>query len=293
MTNLQETIPEGYSIRPCDLTGRDDAVEAPYSRLYTNGQPLHICRETGFVYVRYRRSAEAIARAWSDEVYGDRYTARIPAVLARQMYAADFLDSCLNLKGEKVSDIGAGEGQFLEILRDRYGAEVFGIEPSQKNCDLMQKNGISSFAGTIEDYVASSDGREASVVTITWTLENCYSCMDMIRAAYDMLPVGGHVAIATGSRILVPFKKALWQYLGPAPADLHSFRFSKNTLSGLLALNGFEPVHVNRYLDSEYLVMIGRKAPEGTEIPWQRDDYRKVYNFFERWHHESVHYLDA
>ncbi|SMP83299.1 hypothetical protein SAMN06295888_1821 [Desulfonatronum zhilinae] len=40
-----------YSKFPCDLCGSTQSVEAPYARLYTNDQPIHICKECGFVYV--------------------------------------------------------------------------------------------------------------------------------------------------------------------------------------------------------------------------------------------------
>lgn len=278
---------------PCDLCGSSNAVEVPYARLYTNDQPVHICRDCGFVYVKYRRPSDVIAEAWSSELYGDLYTARIPAVKARLTYVADFADVEIRLADKTVVDIGAGEGVFLKMVRDEYGASVFGIEPSDTNCDDMRSVGIDCFAGTIEGYAASNDRREADVVTIMWTLEACYSCRDMLGAAHAILKEDGVILIATGSRILVPFKKTLRDYLELEEgrhADTHPFRFSVNTLKGMLAVNGFEPIKVNRHMDSEYLCVIARKRPIGEEIPWKGDDFMQVHDFFERWHRESIHY---
>lgn len=280
------------TVHNCDLCGSPEAIEVPYARLYTAGQPVHICQGCGFVYVRERRSAQEIADSWSHEIYGEGYTARIPAVLARQTYVADTLEVVAGLKGKLVCDIGAGEGQFLEIVRGQYGARVFGIEPSAANCASLRANGLDCFHGTIEQHLESGTEVAADIATIMWTLENCVSCRAMLDAAWRCLPVGGKLLVATGSRILVPFKKPLFDYLSTNPADTHSFRFSANTLQGLLAVSGFRPVFVNRYLDTDYLVVVGEKRPEGEAIGWCGDNPIVVHNFFERWHAETTHYLE-
>jgi len=279
---------------PCDLCGSNDAAEIPHVLLYTNGQLVHVCRACGFVYVRARRSAKEIAETWN-EIYGEgfageRYTARIPAVKARHVYVADFLDMHLPLKSLCVCDIGAGEGAFLKVLRDEYGADVFGVEPSAENVRRMAAMGIEAFAGTIEEFAERGAPASFDVVTIVWTLENCQSCRGMLGAAHRLLRPGGHVLVATGSRILVPFKKTLMDYFGPNPADTHCFRFSANTLRTVLALNGFRAVHLNRYLDSDVLCAIGRREAPGTDLPRPKDDPNEVLAFFERWHAESEHY---
>jgi len=275
----------------CDLCGSDDAVEAPYARFYTNGQPLHICRECGFVYVRERRTAAEIARTWSEEIFGEGYTAAWPAVKARHKYVAEFVNQELGLAGKRLAEVGGGEGAFLELVRE-YGAEPFGVEPGRANCEAMRARGVACFEGTIEDYAASGEGAgKFDLAAVLWTVENCMSCTDMLNAVHDLLDDGGHVVVATGSRILVPFKKPLHYYLSANPADTHCFRFSANALTGLLAVTGFELAAINRFIDTDYLTVIGRKRPKGTSIPWQGDDWRKVYDFFERWHRETLHYL--
>jgi hypothetical protein len=273
----------------CDLCGSRDAEEIAVLRSYTGGQQIHVCKQCGFVYVRNRRPAQVIADAWSHEVYGKGYTARIPAVKARQVYVADTIDSELGLRDKLVCDIGAGEGQFLDIVRSpEYGAKVFGIEPSPDNCKALAKRGFECFEGIIEDYLKATKGepRRFDIVTIMWTLENCEDCRAMMAGARDLLPVGGYVVAATGSRLLVPFKKPLQGYVRPTPTDLHCFRFSANTLRGLLALHGFETVFINRHVDSEYLCVIGRKVASES-LPWPKDDWREIVDFFNRWDKES------
>ena len=258
--------------------------------MYTDGQPIHVCKDCGFIYVRRRRSAEDIARSWSDELFGGAYTARIPAVAARQTYVAEYLDDAIDLHGKSVCDIGGGEGLFGELLqRPPYGARVFAVEPSESNCAQMTERGIENFCGTIEEYTAlpGADRRRFDAVTIMWTLENCQDCVGMLTAANAALDEGGHIVVATGSRILVPFKKPLHTYLSKTPIDTHAFRFSANSLRSLLTSTGFEIVAVNRFVDTDYLVVVGRKAAGAEKTPRPTDDWREVLDFFARWHRET------
>jgi SAM-dependent methyltransferase len=278
----------------CDLCGETRSLEVPHSREFHGGVPIDICWNCGFVYVRRRRSAQRIAEVWSSEIFGHGYTAAIPAVAARLTYVAELLDSWIGLSGKAVLEIGAGEGHFLRLVAgDRYGARVFGVEPSTANGALLAAAGIEHFTGTIEDYVA--DGRAAArpvdVVAILWTLENCQDCKAMLAAARSALKPDGHVVVATGSRILVPFKKPLHTYFSSNPADTHAFRFSANTLTGALAVSGFEVAHVNRYLDHDVLCMVGKKSDHSTPVAWTGDSPAAVHTFFERWYVDTKMYF--
>ena len=289
MTSNQEK----FEIFNCDLCGSGDSVEAPHLREYTKDQPPpHICKNCGLVYIKERRSAQDIADIWSDELFETIYTARIPAMKARHVYIAEFLDVNIGLKDKNVCDIGAGEGQFLEILKKYYGANVFGIEPSKKNCQMLTNMDIPNFPGTIECYCNNPNAKnyQADIVTIMWTLENCRSCKDMLTAAHNILKPEGHVFVATGSRILVPFKKPLHFYITNDPADSHAYRFSANTLRGALAISGFKTTHINRYLDSDILCILGQKQKPGAQIEWRKDNYQEVSDYFERWHQDSKHF---
>lgn len=283
-----------YTDHSCDLCSADAPIEIACAREYTGNQPIHVCGACGFVYVRARRSAAEIARTWSDEIFGAGYTAiRNPAVMARQTFVAEFLASRIDVAGKTVCDIGAGEGGFLAYMKRHHGIVPFGVEPSARNCARLAALGIPSFPGTIEAFAASPQAASLrpDVVTIIWTLENCLSCLAMLRAAAGMLAEGGHVVVATGSRILVPFKKPLFMYFSTQPADCHCFRFSANALHTALALAGFRPVATNRYLDSDILCVLAEKAPASAAVPLKKDDPLEVLDFFERWHQESRHYV--
>jgi hypothetical protein len=82
--------------------------------------------------------------------------------------------------------------------------------------------------------------------------------------------------------------------LGPRAADTHPIRFSENSLTGLFAESGFERTHINRFIDTDYLVAIGKKTDRSKRIGWPKDNWRDIVDFFNRWHKETQdHYLSA
>lgn len=267
------------SLHDCDLCGSAEAIEVPFARLYTNDQPIHICCGCGFIYVRERRSAQEIAASWSG-LYDGTYSPRSPAVLARLTYVTATVEQQVGIKGKSVCDIGAGDGTFLEIVRGA-GGEPFGIEPSTAG-RRMPRLGIPYLQGTVDEYAWQ---HEFDIVTINWTLENCSSCIDMLRAARRMLKPDGHLVVATGSRILVPPKKPLHCYLGKNPADTHAFRFSANTLQRALHTVGFLG-RANSYADSDVLLIVARSEPQLVNPSAFRDDPQAVADFFARWHRD-------
>ena len=220
----------------------------------------------------------------------ETFTATRPAIRARIIFVLEMIDQEIGLKGKSLCDIGAGEGIFLDYSqRLGKGAELFGVEPSEKNCALMAKRGIKSFAGAIEDYISSETAEleKFDVITIMWTLEASHDCKLALKAAWKMLKNGGHLVIGTGSRIMVPFKKPLQFYVNAGTQDTHCFRFSPNSLSNLMKVTGYKPIATNRYIDSDVMCMIGQKTEKSNAVELEKDDYNEVINFFDRWHADT------
>ena len=272
----------------CDCCKSDNFQEIVCLRKYTNNQPIHICKNCGLVSVIKRRKPEVIAKDWSDRLFSPgNYTARIPAVLARQNFVAEMVDSEFKLKNKSLCDIGAGEGQFLEIVKKNYEGNVFGIEPSRVLCDSMNKNKIKNFCGTIEQYENSKNRyKNFNFLTMMWTLECCADPNKMLKVARKIITDEGFVVIATGSRILVPFKKPLHFYVNSEPLDTHPLRFSFNTLSLILQRNGFKVVRYNRYIDQDWLCVIAQKT-KIEKVKNYKDNFKDVINFFERWDNDT------
>jgi len=264
----------------CDLCGSADYTVLEVAKKYIgDNEPPVVCGNCGFLYVHTRRPAKEIAEDWNN-IFGEGYTSEWPGVKARLFYVAEFFDQKYGWKGKHVLDIGAGEGTFLKFIQQR-DACISGLDPSLENCAKIEDLGARSYCQTIEDPVPDE---KFDVVTILWTLENCQDCMRMLRFARECLNPDGHLIVATGSRILVPFKKPLSRYFSSNPSDTHCFRWSAATLQRALVQARFFRHRTNDYVQSDWLVMIG-KPGDGIE-PLFFDIARTVTEFFNLWDRE-------
>ena len=87
----------------------------------------------------------------------ETFTATRPAIRARIIFVLEMIDQEIGLKGANPCVTSAQAKGFSLIIHSdlEKGAKLFGVEPSEKNCALMAKRGIKSFAGAIEDYISS------------------------------------------------------------------------------------------------------------------------------------------
>ncbi len=275
-----------------DFLGLGGYIDVPNSKKLTGGKSINILKYSGLVSVVNRRSSKKIAAEWSKNFGKNKnYNSRLPAVVARQTYTAETIQSKLNLKNKSLVDLGAGEGNFLEILKaKKIFRNLLGVEPSGKNCKKMKKQGIKSFKGTIEDF-SLRKSKKFDAATLLWTLCNCSHPINIIKSASKILRKNGYIIVAEGSRILVPYKKPIQMYFGRKQApDMHPFHFSKNSLINLLALNKFKIVYINRYIDSEYLLVIAKKTNIIQKKYIKLDNYKIVKKFFENWYKHSLNY---
>ena len=123
-----------------------------------------------------------------------------------------------------------------------------------------------------------------------WTLCNTSNCLDIIKISNKLLKKNGYIVVAESSRVLVPFKKPIQMYFGRGNPDIHPFHFSRNSLTNLLIINKFKPVYINRYIDSDYLLIIAKKINKIDSKLIKVDNFMKVKKFFERWFKESLNY---
>lgn len=286
-----------YSIKKIinDFNGAGETIVAPYSVKLTGGYKINISKYSGLVSVINRRSSKVIADEWSKKIFGKKfskstYTAKVPAVTARQTYVLETLISQINIKNKSICDLGAGEGEFLKMLKNKkLTKKIFSVEPSFSNCNLLSKNKIPNFNGTIEEF-AVQNNKQFDILTMMWTLCNTSSCIDVINAANKLCKKNGFLLIAESSRILVPYKKPLHMYFNKGNPDIHAFHFSKNSLCNLLLLNKFKPVYINRYIDTDSLVVIAKKVEFIDKRNLRVDDYKKVKSFFNSWYKDSLKY---
>lgn len=261
---------------PCDLCGATEQLPLP-------GDPsgkIGICRGCGFCYVSERRSIEEVAKAWTDIYASGGYDPSWPGVKARLFYVAEWLDQHVGLKDKELLDVGSGNGLFLQYTRN-CGARCAGLDPDPGNVTKAQMLGVYCFDGYAER------GREPigqfDIVTLNWTLENTGDCISVLEYAKSCLKPDGIIAVATGSRISVPYKKRISDYIPQDPEyphDTHCFRWSYYSLAKALAKCGLALTTANDFEQRDEMILIGVPAPDhdyGHDIPGQ------VWNFFYDW----------
>lgn len=259
-------------IYPCDLCG---------STVRTEIEPgICACMKCGFVYTPERRSPAEIAAAWTDVYRSGAYDPNWPGVRARLFYVAEWLDQNIGLEGKTVLDIGAGTGFFLQQVGDR-GAKATGLEPDLGNVQKIKSDGGVVLHGAIEDYPAGVG--KFDIVTINWTLENCGNCIAMLQFAKDALKPGGYVVVATGSRIMVPYKKPYSAYFGKISPDLHCFRWSLYSLKRAMLKAGLMPVAYNDCAERDEMIVLSSHRPDDHVPTVAADDPQKVIDFFRSW----------
>ena len=284
-----------------DYRGIGESIVVPNSRKLTNGFEINISKYSGLVSVLKRRSSKKIANIWSQNIFakkfsdkksfGKFYTAKIPAVIARQTYCLETILLKLKIKSKSICDIGAGEGDFLKMLNKRkIASNLFAIEPSKRNCQQLTRNKIKNFQGTIEDFSNQNQKFFFDILTVMWTMCNTSDPNEVLKSAHKLCKKNGYIVIAESSRILVPFKKPIQMYIGKGNPDNHAFHFSKNSLCNLLVLNKFRPVYVNRYIDSDCLLVIAKKINYIETKNLKVDNFKKVKLFFSDWYKDSKKY---
>ena len=270
----------------------------------SGGQKVHVDKLTGLVFAKDVHSAEVTAQRWSEEVYkddgyaGETYTGMTPIMKARHHFVAETLEQVLpgGIEKKRVCDLGAGEGYFLKIAKQSYGAEVMGVEPSEENCRILKEQGIPNYQGICESLLNDNEELRESfdLVTLNWTLCNCSSCCDVINVARDLVKDGGYIAICDSSRILTPFKKSLSLWMQPnEEVSLHPWFFSYNTIRCLMATYEIDPIFQNNHHEQNDLLTIGQKKPGVEHDPGMYvDRYQDVIDFFERWEQDSKYYKE-
>ena len=269
-------------LHSCDLCLNDkDFLPLP-------GDPsgkISICGSCGFVLVRERRSTAEVAAAWNEIYASGHYNPDWPGVKARLYYVAEWIEQNIGWAGKDVLDIGAGKGQFLRFLIRYPVGMMVGLEPCQRPENIP--DGIGWWTATIERIWAFPEyfDEKFDIITILWTLENTADCLAMLRFARERLKPGGHVVVATGSRILVPFKKPLSSYLPQDkdyPHDTHCFRWSYISLQGAMWKIGLAPSLCNDWEDRDEMIVAGTYW-SGPRDPQDRDASQAIEYHFEQW----------
>lgn len=256
------------------------------------GDSLYVHKKTGLVSSALSSTPEEILDYWTKKIFTSNsiedYSAFRPFAIGRLTYAVRFLLDYISehpeYSGQSFCDFATGQGVLPRILKLQPEAFKWNIGCTEGSFELhreMHSAGFNSYFGMLGD--GSLEDFTVDFASLTWTLCNCIEPLEVLLDIRRHIKDGGLLVVAESSRILVPFKKSLADLLTRQhPADTHPFYWSKNSLSALLKCAGFEPVAVNRYFDSDVLVIVAKKNQSipGEDMEVEADDPNVVLNFF-------------
>jgi len=280
------------------------AIEVKFNNNVSKSS-VYISKRTGAVFHTPSNNSQQSLKIWSKKIYSKKidtknikYTSNNPIMRARHYYSAIFLNKYLKNGKKKFCDYGTGEGNFgQELLRINKNIQFNFTEHSpnlhsntKKKIMKISKHKIFSYNGSIESSGENKNFKNFDVCSLLWTLCNCVKPIDVLNAIHLSLKKNGLLLISESSRILVPFKKPIYNFFVSKhdANNTHPWFFSFNSLSNLLEICGFRIIEHNRYFDENDLVIIALKKDKKIHIPQIKiDKLNTVINFLKEWEKNS------
>jgi 2-polyprenyl-3-methyl-5-hydroxy-6-metoxy-1,4-benzoquinol methylase len=158
-----------------------------------------------------------------------------------------------------VLDDGSSRGNFLIAMRAA-GFSVFGVEPSPKNSEFARSaNGIESYTGTVEEFLAAPTRRDFDVITVLNVIEHVPDPKQVLTGLRDLLVEGGLLILAVpdarlhaligSTRQKLAFADPFWMNTRRHPLvgfdpPAHLCSFEPKTISQLAEKCGFQTLAV-------------------------------------------------
>ncbi len=267
---------------------------------------VFISKKTGTVLHSPSNNASQSLNLWSKNIYSKKidtkkikYTSNNPIMKSRHYYSALFLNNHLKkTKTIEFCDYGTGEGNFAKELKrinnninfnfTEHSPKLF--NNTKKIVSKLNRKSFLSFNGSIEDSRKYENFKNFDACSLLWTLCNCVKPIDVLKTIHNSLKKNGLLLISESSRILVPFKKPIYNFFvsNHEANNTHPWFFSYNSLSNLLEICGFSIIAHNRYYDENDLIILARKQRLKNHVPSIKiDKFDQVKKFLSDWEKNS------
>jgi len=138
-------------------------------------------------------------------------------------------------EGLRVLDIGCGWGTLLNVVKNKFGCEVTGIEISKLASEVAQKYyGLNVYNQTFESYVRLHKGEKFDFIILTQVLEHFTEPLGILSKISKLLNDNGYVYIT------VPNTMNPDESLDRFFHFEHCYYFTPLTLKKMLLQNGFK-----------------------------------------------------
>lgn len=211
------------------------------------------CRHCGFVYTATRPHFNVLFK----EFYPDDYLCYGTPTESR---VADFIES-KRTQGQafqrirlvsrhiqihqttRVLEVGCGTARFARMCREKYGADVTGVEPNARLCEYLRSEGVHVVNAPFE--TAELPDQYYDLVCMFHVLEHVWNPIYVLKRLNSILKTGGLLFLEMpnfGASARKLFGKYWFNYHQPR----HLTHFDKESLSEVLEESGFNVVQ-SRY----------------------------------------------
>jgi len=197
---------------------------------------LSQCSQCSFVFCTEIPSKEELVEFYTKNYDRTRYFSPI----TRKRYE-ELLDSFeKHRKTNKILDIGAGYGFFLEIAKEK-GWDVYGTELSSEATEDCEKKGITMYAGELQD--CTFEDESFDVIVSIECLEHLNNPNSYAEKAFQLLRTGGVFYLTTPN-----YNSYLRYRLGDKYDVIeypnHLTYYTRKTLRKLFERNQFKTVKI-------------------------------------------------
>jgi SAM-dependent methyltransferase len=114
-----------------------------------------------------------------------------------------------DVQPQRVLEVGGGEGELAERIRNELDAEVIGIDQSERMVEIQRSKGIEARVGNVQD-LPFDDG-EFDVVVAAWMLYHVPDLDGGLAEIARVLKAGGRLVAVTNA---VDHMQELWELAG-------------------------------------------------------------------------------
>ena len=164
----------------------------------------------------------------------------------------------LALTNFKLLDLGCGNGEFSEIAKERYNAEVTCLDYSENHLEVVRQKGFETIrcdfdsdqdvARVREEYQGKFD-----IIVSFEVIEHVFDTDAFLGTAYQLLKKGGWLMVSTPNYGYVSYR--IYSMLrGNLPvSEGHHIRFfNQRRLRQVLLLNGFDTIQDYSFGKTDY-----------------------------------------
>ena len=233
----------------------------------------------------FRRLRRMLSNGYLNQLYGTQRqpTSRLGHWLAKllpgqfQTLDVNFRYLPKPCKGQRLLDVGCGNGSFLVSAREA-GWMVSGIEPDPKAAAAARQCGLDVTVGTVDLLAEQSDCFDA--ITLSHVIEHVYEPLELLKIIHRLLKEDGILYIDTPniqSHSAGLFKQN-WRGL---ESPRHLVLFNLASLTKLLTSTGFTKIKIRRRTAVRQGMHLRSMRMAGGLPPYGRDHSARL-GWFER-----------